>query len=184
MPRQPRVSPRSRWVAAAEEKARARGQAGALSACCTTLLNCIAPGGFTVTRVSLLRSFLPPDAVFAVFLPSLFTSWYCSRIEKTFYSSANALSCSYLLLIHLPIKPPLINLLIWHILKNAINLPFTLPCHIMNKAAETPRPTPALGILQFIIALCWHFFSPFSVSLSLLPAWYKLISPISSWGIT
>lgn len=119
------------------------------------------------------RRFLPPNVTFALSLQSSFITLYFSGNRKD--TSANILSCSYLLLNHLPVKPELTNLLIWHILKNSINLPFTLPFHIMNKATETPHPTPALCVSLFIIALCWQFCSPFSISPLLLPAWSKLI---------
>ena len=127
------------------------------------------------SQFCLPRRFLPPNIIFALSLPSSFITLHFSGTEKTFYSSANILSSSYLLLNRLPVKLELANLLIWHIFKNTINLPFTLPFHIMNKATKTPHPTPALGISLFIIALCWQFCSPFSISPCLLPAWSKLI---------
>lgn len=121
------------------------------------------------------KYFFPLNIIFALFLPSLFITLYFSGIERTFYSSANVLSSSYLLLNHVPIKLELATILICHIFKNSINLPFTLSFCIMNKATETPHPTPALGILLFIIALCWQICSPFSISPHLLLVWSKLI---------
>lgn len=123
----------------------------------------------------------PPTETFGLYLLSLFITLCFPRIDKTFYSSASILSSLYLLLNHLPIKLKLINLLIWHIFKNAINLPFILPFNIMKKVTGTPHPTPVLGSSLFIIALCWQFCSPFSVSSLLLPAWTKLTLSIRSW---
>lgn len=108
--------------------------------------------GFTVTV--LLAEMFPPTKTFGLYLLSLFITLSFPRIDKTFYSSASILSSLYLFLNHLPIKLELISLLIWHILKNAINLPFTLLFNIMNKVSETPHPTPVLGSSLFIIALC------------------------------
>lgn len=130
------------------------------------------------SQFCLLRCFLPPKHLVCTFY--LYLMPYIFQ-EQTFYSSASFFSSLYLLLNHLPIKLELINALIWQIFKNAINLPFILPFNIMKKITETLHPTPVLGSSLFIIALCWQFCSPFSVTALSLPGWTKLILSIRFW---